>query len=353
MVYMRLPNGFGNVSKLPGNRRKPYRARVTVGWETDEEAGTIRQRFKTIGYYETKQEGLIALSTYHQTPYDIDSTKITFAEVFDRWSAEHYPKVSASNAKGYNAAYRSCAVIEKLRFVDIRLAHLQGVIDDCGKNYPTMKKIKQLFNQLYKYAMQNDLCGKDYSKYVDINQYRDRNPNAYNRLPFSKSEIEKVWQWKDSNEYISVILMLIYSGVRIGELLNLKKECVNLEERWFDITASKTESGIRKVPIAEKVFPYFEYWMNKNDCEYLLSTLEGKHFEYRNYYDSYWTPFIEQMGMKHRPHDTRHTCVSLLTVAGVQDKIIKKIVGHKGQSVTEIVYTHFEMQELIEAINKI
>ena len=147
--------------------------------------------------------------------------------------------------------------------------------------------------------------------------------------------------------------MLIYSGVRIGELLNLKKECVNLEERWFDITASKTESGIRKVPIAEKVFPYFEYWMNKNDCEYLLSTPEGKHFEYRNYYDSYWTPFIEQMGMKHRPHDTRHTCVSLLTVAGVQDKIIKKIVGHKGQSVTEIVYTHFEMQELIEAINKI
>ena len=59
------------------------------------------------------------------------------------------------------------------------------------------------------------------------------------------------------------------------------------------------------------------------------------------------------MGMQHYPHDTRHTCISLLTVAGVQDKIIKKIVGHKGQSVTEIVYTHFEIQELIEAINKI
>ncbi len=50
---MRLPNGFGSVSKLPGNRRKPYRARVTVGWETDKAAGTIKQRFKTIGY--TKQ----------------------------------------------------------------------------------------------------------------------------------------------------------------------------------------------------------------------------------------------------------------------------------------------------------
>ena len=59
------------------------------------------------------------------------------------------------------------------------------------------------------------------------------------------------------------------------------------------------------------------------------------------------------VGMKHRPHDTRHTCVSLLTVAGVSDKVIKKIVGHKGQGVTEIVYTHFEIAELIDAINKI
>ena len=55
----------------------------------------------------------------------------------------------------------------------------------------------------------------------------------------------------------------------------------------------------------------------------------------------------------HRPHDTRHTCISMLTVAGVSDKVIKKIVGHKGQSVTEVVYTHFEIEELIDAINRI
>ena len=39
--------------------------------------------------------------------------------------------------------------------------------------------------------------------------------------------------------------------------------------------------------------------------------------------------------------------------AGVSDKVIKKIVGHKGQGVTEVVYTHFEIEELIDAINKI
>ena len=146
---------------------------------------------------------------------------------------------------------------------------------------------------------------------------------------------------------------LSYTGCRIGELLDLKKEDVNLEDRYFKIIASKTAAGIRTAPIAEKVYPLFEYWYNLNDCEYLLSTPDGEHFKYRNYYDSYWMPLIDTLGMKHRPHDTRHTCISMLTVAGVSDKVIKKIVGHKGQGVTEVVYTHFEIEELIDAINKI
>lgn len=76
-------------------------------------------------------------------------------------------------------------------------------------------------------------------------------------------------------------------------------------------------------------------------------------YSYRNYYDSYWKPLVEQLNMKHRPHDTRHTCVSLLAAAGIDERIIKKIVGHAGQGVTENVYTHYELESLREAINKI
>lgn len=55
----------------------------------------------------------------------------------------------------------------------------------------------------------------------------------------------------------------------------------------------------------------------------------------------------------HRPHDARHTCVSLLTAAGVDERIVRSIVGHKGQGVTETVYTHIELSLKLEAINKI
>ena len=215
--------------------------------------------------------------------------------------------------------------------VDVKLDDLQYIADTSGKNTPTLRKYKVLVGLMFKYAVIHDILPLDMNKtqYIDIK--KAGNPNAYNREPFSKAEIEKFWKWKDTNGYFNVILMLIYSGCRISELLDLKKEHVNIKERWFDVTAAKTEAGIRKVPISDKVLPFFEYWYNLNDCEYLLSTPEGKHFEYRNYYDSYWKPLIEQLGMSHRPHDTRHTCISLLAEAGVDDRMVKKIVGHKGQ----------------------
>ena len=173
-----------------------------------------------------------------------------------------------------------------------------------------------------------------------------------NRKPFTTEEIDMLWKVQDSNIYYSVILMLIYTGCRIGEFLDLKKEDVHLKDRWFYVRESKTEAGIREVPIADKVVHFFEYWMQKN-CDTLICTPEEESFTYRNYYDSYWTPLMQPLNMTHTPHCTRHTCISLLTQSGVDERIIRKIVGHKGQGVTETVYTHIELPVKLDAINSI
>lgn len=95
-------------------------------------------------------------------------------------------------------------------------------------------------------------------------------------------------------------------------------------------------------------------WYESSDCEYLLHTPEHKHFDYRNYRDSYWMPIMENIGFDHLPHDTRHTCISLLTEAHVDPTMIKKIVGHSGaMSPTERVYTELDIRVLVEAINSI
>lgn len=372
---MRNPNGYGSVYKLSGNRRKPWIARKTTGWilydrMTKEPVSDLidihetlsdgrpryvdKQVYSTIGYYETRQEAMIALAKYNDDPYDLNADRITFAELFEKWSEVHFPKVSESNCKGYRASYKLCTKIENMKVTDITIDHMQRVVDESGKNTPTLKKLKIMFGLMWDYAVLHDIVTQDKRdkiKHVDISQAG--NPNAYNRKPFTNAQIKTVWKLEDSSEYIRVILMLIYTGVRISELLDLKKEDVHLDEKYFSIVKSKTESGIREVPIADKVLPFFKEWMSKNDCEYLISTPDGKHFEYRNYYDSYWKPFMVQMNMEHTPHETRHTCISLLTAQGVDERIIKKIVGHKGQGVTQIVYTHFEIDELLEAINRI
>lgn len=130
-------------------------------------------------------------------------------------------------------------------------------------------------------------------RYVDIS--KAGNPNAIKRSIFTHSEISTLWSRYKSNYYLSVVLILIYTGVRISELLELKKEDIHMDERWFYVGKSKTEAGIREVPIADKVVPLFEYWMAK-DCNNLICTPDEEPFTYRNYYDSYWISLMIQLG---------------------------------------------------------
>ena len=351
---MRLPNGYGSVIKMSGKRRKPYAARKTAGWHYDKEKDKQVQDFVIIGYAETKAEALQILSNYNNNPYDLTASKMTFEEVYNEWSSKKYPTISESNVHSYKASYNACTVLWHKTFKDIKLNDLQMVIDTCGKNYPTLRKIKVLFNQLYDYALKYEIVGKDYSEYVDIIQYKDKNPNKYDRNKFDKDEIRRVWSMKD-DKYYQIVLMLLYNGTRVSEFLDLKKEHVHLEEQYFEVVSSKTENGIRKVPIPDLLLPYYtEWYYSAPNCEYLLHTEEGLHFQYRNYYDSYYTPIMQQIGIDRTPHCCRHTCISLLSEAGIQDTTIKKIVGHSGaMTLTERVYTHLDVQILIDAVNKI
>lgn len=351
---MRLPNGFGSVIKMKGRRRNPYIVRKTAGWHYDEEKDRQVQDYIVIGYAKTKAEGLQMLAEYNKRPYDIQSAKMTFQEVYGLWSKQKYQSISHSNVNGYTAAYKVCTSIYNKSFSSLKLADLQGVIDSCGKNYPTMKKIKNLFSQLYMFAVKNDICSKNYAPFVDIAQYRDRNPNKRERNRIPKPDIDRIWEQKD-DPYYQIILMLIYNGCRVSEFLNLKKEDVHIAERYFEVRKAKTENGLRIVPIADKVLPFYKAWYERcPECEYLIHTPAGSHFAYRNYYDSYFTALMDQMNMPYTPHFTRHTTASMMADAGIDPGIQKKILGHSGaMTLTERVYTHLDIQTLIDAINKI
>ncbi len=54
---------------------------------------------------------------------------------------------------------------------------------------------------MYEYALKYELVEKDYSQFVDILKYKNKNPNKYNRDRFSKDEIDKIWILKDNKYY--------------------------------------------------------------------------------------------------------------------------------------------------------
>lgn len=344
---MRLPNGYGSVHQMKDRpRRNPWRARITIGWNE----ATGKQEYKTVGYYPTRKAALQGLADYHENPYSIEQT-ITFEELYEKWAKEKFDTISHSNTLAYKASYAVCSSLYSMQFVQIRKSHLQAVVDTCGKNYPTLRKLKVLFNQLYRFAMENDICDKDYSQFVDIAKHKERKEDKHK--PFTDAEIERLWQEEERNKYISTVLMLLYSGVRVSELLDLKKENVHLTERYFDVVESKTDAGIRKVPIADRVIPFFERWM-QNASNYLLCNKKGEKLVYSTYIRYYWQPLMKELNFDHLPHDTRHTTISLLARAEVNQTIIKRIVGHSGaMNLTEKVYTHFDIQQLIDAINLI
>ena len=362
---MRLPNGFGNVSKLSGKRRNAWRARKTSGWILDEKTQKVKQTYVTIGYYPTRQLALQALSEYNANPYDLDANKITFAEVYEKWSEKKFEEISPSNINGYKASYKMCSTLYDMKFADIKLAHLQGVVDKADKNYPALKKLKTLFSQMFDYAVMHEIIPKDRHiiEYVDIG----KSEKSTKHYRFTNAEVDAMWRWADGNEYVQVILMLIYSGVRPSELFNTKCSSVDLAEGYFSIEKGKNVNATRKVPIHDKTLPFFKNWMSKGN-EYLITNLSGGKFQFdtnhSSYTESFWIPVLTDIGIlkytneqgeiaEHLPHDTRHTFTSMWTEKKLDEAMRRKIQGHSGKGIGEIVYTHFELEKLKEELNKL
>ncbi len=256
---MRMPSGYGSIIKLKGNRRRPYQVRLTKEF-TDEG----KQIYMYLGYFEKKEQAMIALSEYQSSPYDITRETITFEEVYKKMTKEHFPRVSDSAIENYSNCFRKyCKSLYKTRFKDIRLTHLQGVIDDSGMAHPTRAMIKTLFRLMFKFAMKNDIVDKDYSQYVDVGKREGK----INRTPFTQEEIQKLFDNVDKLEFVDTVLIMIFTGLRVGEMLDIKIENVHLDEGYM-VGGFKTEAGRNRIiPINSKIEPLSKIIMRRTKTE--------------------------------------------------------------------------------------
>lgn len=185
--------------------------------------------YKNLGYFATFEEATKELVKYEDLKYNIDQKKLTFAEIYKEWSESHYKNISQSAINGYRMAYKKCKKIHNIRFADIRTAHLQRVIDEDCETYSIRKSVRVLLNVLYKHAMKNDIVEKKYSQFIELG----KPVKVYDKQPFTTEEIQLLWDNVDKIDGVDTVLILIYTCVRINELLTQENEKINFEERYM------------------------------------------------------------------------------------------------------------------------
>lgn len=312
---MKRANGDGTVYRMKGNRRRPYVARKTAG---KNEKGF--QTYNWIGYYATKKEAVEALEQYNRKPYD---TRMSLKDMYNSWSETDLHDLRKNSQQIYKSAWKHLEPISTMKMAEIRLVDLQAIVTPLGRSVGN--SVKTLMSHLFGYAVRHEVITADRYALVSFVKVSQDRGKAVERKIFTPEEIKRVTD--------PIVKILLYTGLRSGELLNLKAEDIHLKERWLYVRQSKTAAGVRVVPIAEKIVGC----MNALPCDWTYQKLN----------------YIMDHDYGHRPHDTRHTFISRMADLGVDERITKAIVGHAGSGVTETVYTHLNLKPLLKAVNKL
>ena len=326
---LKRANGMGTVYKLQGRRVRPWVA--------------AKNRI-IIGYFETKTAALEALERL--SGKDLTARyNLTFQEVFEEWKAEHYKEIGTKGVESYDRAYDVFESLHMRKFRDLRTADFQAIMDaHMEKSHSTLSKYKQLITQMSQWAIREEICTTNFAKFVRLPENVKKEKEI-----FTDQEIERIK--KDGSEAARIILMLLATGMRIGELFSLPLE--NYHDTYV-IGGSKTEAGRNRIiPIRPEGREHFAYFAARATSPLFLSGYTGQKV-YANYRQRDYYPLLDRLNIPRKsPHATRHTYTSRAVKEGMAPEILQKILGHADYSTTANIYTHIDKDALISAVERV
>ena len=323
---LKRANGTGTVYKLQGRRRKPWVA---------------AKNKVIIGYYERKTDAIEALEALSLKSIT-ERYNMTFKDVFLEWKQEYYKGLSKSAVYKYDNAFEVYSSLHGTKFRNLRTQDFQNVINQhLDMSYSSLSMYKLLATQLSKWAMREEIISTNFAQFIKIPKQQKKEKEI-----FSEEDIRKLQN--DDSEPAKIILMLIYTGMRISELFSLKlSDCHDT----YVIGGEKTKAGKNRIiPIRPEGRKYFTYFAAIAIDERLLSGYSGAR-TVNNFRDSHYYPLLEKLEIKRKtPHSTRHTYASWAVKAGMQPEILQKILGHSNYSTTVEIYVHSDIEQLVNAV---
>ena len=331
----RRGNGQGTVYR---DRDGKWTAEITIGWdEIDGDQKRVKRKKRG---FDTKKEAIEYLPSLKQvlskTP---DSIK--FKQLYEKWLDIHQKKVGKSTIDCYRAAYKHLSALYYSEVRIIKTENIQSCIDQCPHGRRTKENMKALCTSMWRYAMQQDLVDKNYAEFVYIPK-----EDKAEKVAFSKDQLQLMWDSVDRVPNVKYILLLCYTGMRLGEMLSAKTENYHPDEGYF-IAGIKTAAGKNRViTIAPRINHFFAEF---GKTEFLFLKMKEDQFREKIYY-----PTLQSLGMDtmsqdgshlYTPHCCRHTFATLMKdiEAPATDK--QRLIGHASFEMTAH-YTHTNIQSL-------
>ena len=289
------------------------------------------------------------------------------------WLGHDYPLAATPKGRNINA-------LTKGRTIPDQSALAQEHSLPCLGN-ASVNKYLTYFQVMFGWAKDNRYVTDN--PFVGIRVKATKKKNA-RRAAFSKAEIQKILSGLEQGAESSLVknksnywgaLIAIYTGARRNEIAGLLPDDVkynDISDIWyFDITdegeqgkSLKTEAAKRIVPVHSSLLELgFMEFVKESKAKGAKIKHQGGH-KARLLYDLTYTQheqwgrnlgrwfneqFLKKLGLKTDKktlHSLRHSFITSLSAAGVEEATIKSLVGHEPDTVTTLIYTHYGLDHL-------
>ena len=165
------------------------------------------------------------------------------------------------------------------------------------------------------------------------------------------------------------IVLCLYTGLRIGELLALEWSDIDFEKGVLSVTKTcrdgnengrrkriidtpKTERSRRNIPLSKTLVKMLKEMKKHSRCSFVISD-NAKPVYIRSYQRTFEL-LLKKIGLPHRGfHSLRHTFATRALECGMDVKSLSEILGHKNATITLNRYAHSLWEHKAEMMNKL
>ena len=213
----------------------------------------------------------------------------------------------------------------------------------------TVKGVRTVFYTLFEDARKDEIITRNpftLTRSPKDEEFRVKNP-------FSVEEIFTIL--KAMPEHMQAFFAIgFFTGLRTGEIIGLKWEDFDFEDRSFKVersrrqgieTLPKTRNSIRTVEIIDTLMPYLQ--RHREIClqksVYVFETYENLPYNTCDKISSYyWKPTLEKLSIPYRNlYQMRHSFASLMISNGEDILWVSNMLGHKHSSMTLEKYARY------------